>query len=297
MIGKINNWLEDKKRPYAFGLAVFLALASSEIRKKYLVYLSTDEEVKSTDPRFHMLINKVTVIYNNLKRNPNQYAEALSKFCEPIKRTKLDLKNLYTLKNRVNELNQTVADLQESGDDKENEILDFENELEDKNKQLDELKERLKSQGVKVLDAIDLPPATKEKYDRIKVLVPLMAAVHAELKDSVLTDEQRKTKAEELCLLDDEHRSLWDEIDNYLHARNSVITEEPQTEYSEDPIIRGMQIGNRIKRLNENIKRSNDFIAKHQASNKPELEKKARERLAEYESELTDLKKQVNESK
>ncbi|MDR0824584.1 MAG: hypothetical protein LBN74_05780 [Prevotella sp.] len=291
MIEKIDNWLKDVKRRYALGLTIFMALASPDMKKKYGDYFreGDTDNVAPNDPRFPMLINKVTNLYNIVRVDPSKYADTLAKIAAPIVQTKEQIKEIIALKEETEALNDLIKELAASDDDKTDEIEQLQEEIEEKDAAIDDLKALLKAKGLKVMDGKDLPTGTKKKYDRIKAIVPLMAAIHSELKDTSITDEQRKEKAEELCDLDDERRTLWDEIDAYLNNSDAVLTEEKKVEYSEDPVIRGMQIGNRVKRLTENIKRAKDAIDKHIESKKPNLEQKARERLAEFESELKEL--------
>ncbi|MBK5720130.1 hypothetical protein JGH11_04515 [Dysgonomonas sp. Marseille-P4677] len=299
MLEQIDNWLKDVKRKYAFGLAIFMALASIEVKKKYGDFFKEGdtEDVEPNDPRFPMLINKVTAIYNIVRANPDKYAEALSKIGAPIIRTNDQVKQIIALNEERETLQAKISELEDLDEDKAAEIDNLQEEIEDKDKTIDELKEQLKTQGVKVMEGKDLPKTIKSKYDRVKDIVPLMAAIHAELKDTSITDEQRKAKAAELCRLDDERRTLWDDIDAYLNEYNSVLTEENKFRYSEDPVIRGTQIANRMVRLKENIRRNQEAAERHKASNKPNLEQKALEKVSQMQVELDELTVMINETK
>ena len=299
MIQEIDNWLRDQKRKYAFGLLIFLTLASSDIKKKYSEFLACgdDEEVKPSDPRFPMLINKVTNIYNIVKLSPEKYAEALKKLATPLIRTTDQVKEIVALKESVEALQDEITELEESEEDKTAEIVELSDKLVTQNEEIDKLKELLKAKGIKVMDGIDLPKTIKTKYDRIKEITPLMAAIHNELKDTALTDDQRKEKAFELCKLDDERRAYWDDIDAYLNEYSSVLAEEKKVEYSDDPLVRGMQMANRIKRLKENIRRNQESAEAHKANGKPNLEEKALKKVADMTAELEELTNIVNEKK
>jgi len=299
MLKQIDDWLRDVKRQYAFGLAVFIALASLEAKKKYGEFLRSgeNEDVAPNDPRFPMLINKVTAIYNIVKADPQKYAEALAALAAPVIRPREQVKQIIDLKQERDELQEQVDELTGSEDDKTAEIEQLQEELEEKDSEIDSLKAELKEKGIKVMDGKDLPKSLAPKYERVKAIVPLMAAIHGELKDTTLTDEQRKAKAEELCNLDDERRALWDDIDAYLNDYNSVLTEEKKFEYSEDPVIRGAQIANRLKRLKENIKRNQEAAERHNTNNKPDYERKAREKVVAMEAELKELESMLDEKK
>lgn len=299
MIEQIDKWLQDIKRQYAFGLAVFMALATTEMKNRYAHFLNEGEteDVKPTDPRFPMLINKVTAIYNIVRANPDKYAEVLEKIASPVVKTNDQVKQIIALKQETEVLNARIEELQDSDDDKASDIELLQDEIEAKDTEIDELKAKLKEKGIRVLDGQDLPAGTKKKYDRIKVIVPLMAAIHGELKNPSLTDEERKAKADELCKLDDEKRALWDDIDEYLNDYNTELAEEKENEYSEDPLIRGAQMAYRVIRLKENIKRNTDSAAKHKANGKPDQEQKALEKAANMQSELKELETILNEKK
>ena len=44
----LQNWLADRKRKYADGLALFQALAPEEMRKKYIAFFSEVKAVSYT---------------------------------------------------------------------------------------------------------------------------------------------------------------------------------------------------------------------------------------------------------
>ena len=297
MVEKINDWLIKPNRDYAFGLAIFLVLASPEVRKKYGDYFKEvdPDEVKPSDPRFPMLINKVTTIYNIVRTNPEKYAEALAKIAAPMVKTRDDVKAVVALREQVTELEERVEELQDSDDDKAAEIEQLENEIAKKEEIIDGMKAELKEKGMRVLDGKDLPDSVRSKYDRIKEIVPLMASVHADLRNEAITEEDRKALAEQLCALDDERRSHWDAIDAYLEDYDTTLTEEKKFEYSEDPVVRGMQMANRIKRLKENIRRTEESIQRHVESKKVALEEKSRKKLELFVSELNELNGVIGE--
>ncbi|MDR1716345.1 MAG: hypothetical protein LBS20_10910 [Prevotella sp.] len=296
---KIDNWLRDKQRKYAIGLAIFMALATQDMKNRYAHFLNEGEkdDVSPNDPRFPILINRVTFIYNMVKANPEAYKDKDISFALPELQVKDQVKQIIALKQQTDELNTRIDELKEADDDKSAEIDQLQDEIEEKDTEIGELKAKLKEKGIKVLTGQDLPAGTKKKYDRIKVIVPLMAAIHGELKNTSLTDDERKVKAEELCKLDDEKRKLWDEIDEYLNDYNTELAEEKENEYSEDPLIRGAQMAYRVIRLKENIKRNTDSAARHKENGKPEQEQKALEKAAKMQSELEGLEAILNEKK
>lgn len=299
MVNKIQKWLADPKRKYAEGLAFFMDLGSENLKKSYAEFLRLkvgEEDVKPFDSRFPVLINKLNAILNKIKQNPEKYvqvavAPVVTDSVRSIIRNKaLEIKSLAEEKQK---LQTEVSALRELEETKDEEISDLESEIEEKDELIEtlgkELEEKLSLSGLKVVLYADMPDGIRGKYDRTREITPLMAKIHAELS-ACDTDEERKLKAGELCALDDERRSLWDAIDDWSLGKNAVVDDlEVSKAYSEDPLVKGMQISNRISRLTENIARTRAAIDKHTQSGKANLVAKAQTRLAEYEQELTEL--------
>lgn len=146
------------------------------------------------------------------------------------------------------------------------------------------------------LDLEKLPKALQAKYNRTKDIVPLMAKIHSELSSETISDEERLKKAEELCALDDERRSIWDEIDDYRADFDKVYEDKDINEglpYSENEIVKGMQVAKRIERLEENIKRSQESADKYKGKN-ANLESRALSRVTKYQTQLDALKELVS---
>ena len=140
------------------------------------------------------------------------------------------------------------------------------------------------------ISKVDVSTLTDEKkatYARIQEIVPLMASIHAELDNESLTDDERKSLAEQLIDLSDEKKSLWSEIDGKVTA---VPTEG---EEKEDTTIKLVYLKNRLNRVNENIKRTNLAIESAVAAGKKNLETNARSRLAMYTSEKVTIEQEI----
>lgn len=238
-----------------------------KVLKTKLTQLETENEELS---------NKVTNLTNQIKSLDSEIGE---------------------LTNEKDNLESDLEELNETLDQKDSDIEDLEEELEQKSTEIEQLKTDLESKGLKVVTDEDLPADLKKKRTRIKEIVPLMAKIHAELSDLTLTDDQRKSKALELCELDDERRALWDSIDEYLSGKDSLLAEDKTVEYSQDPVIRGMQIANRIKRVKENIKRNEEAVQKHIKNKKPNLELRAQNLVEGYRLELEQLESMLNDKK
>lgn len=294
MLQKIDNWLRDPKRDYAFGLSVFNQLASADMKTKYGTFLNdgNPKDKESMASRFPMLINKVTAIYNMVKANPDAFKDALGDSSTDL------VKKITDLDKEGKAMQAKIEELEELDEDKTAEIEQLQEELDEKNEEIENLAKQLEEKGVKVfISGNQLPEALREKYERTREIIPLMAAIHAELKDTAITDEERKAKAEELCKLDDERRKIWDEIDKYLEGKNIAVATDKSLEYSEEPITRGMQIANRIARLKENIKRASDSIKKYEAADNKNGIARATKRHEAYIQELKQLQAQVDDNK
>lgn len=142
-----------------------------------------------------------------------------------------------------------------------------------------------------VIHAKDLPKNEAGYYARIQEIFPLIGALHGQLSSESLTDGERKDIADEIVSLDDERRSLWDKIDNFIAGRPSEFHDRP--EYSEDKFVRGLQIAVRIKQVKQNISTTKGSISKFTKEGNEKALKRAQDRLARYENELSELEAEV----
>lgn len=82
MVTEIKNWLENPKRKYADGFAIFEQLATAQQKSNFLEYLRSGLQEKSIaqfDSRFSILINQVVFIQKRVKINPSAFAVAKKK--------------------------------------------------------------------------------------------------------------------------------------------------------------------------------------------------------------------------
>jgi SMC interacting uncharacterized protein involved in chromosome segregation len=301
MIKKVKNWLNNPKRDYAEGVELFDRLANKDFKTKYAVFFKLKEgetEVKQFEIRFTMLVNKMSAIYSKMQLNPEQYlpkpapawqVDSVSIQEEIIEKSK----KIKALEQEKEDLEGSIMELEESDEEKQDEIDDLNAEIEEKDEEIrslkTELEETAKKNGLKVVKYENLPEEIKKKFDRTKEIVPLIAKIHAEIQTETLSDDDRKKLAGELCALDDERRNIWDIIDAWAEGKDVVLDEPKEQTYSDDPLIRGVQISKRIDRLKDNISKTKSAIEKHIASKKKNLEAKAGERLIAYEKELEEL--------
>lgn len=293
MLKKIEDWLKNPKRDYASGLEFFNRLADTEMKARFGGFLNGVEDPadsKETVIHFPQLIQRVSLIHGKIKANPDAYKDLLV-----TESTKESIEKLIELQKKVDELDEKIGDLQADADGNADEINSLSNDLEDSNEEIEDLKKKLAEKNVKVITPADLPSQLAAAYARNKESTPLIASLHASLKDETITDEQRQGIVNELCFLDDERRRDWDDIDNYLESGNLALPEDRLLVYSEDPVIKGAQIAKRIERLKENIRKSGDALAKHQESGKQNFVVKAQNRLDAYTDELNELLKELDE--
>ena len=296
MLQKIENWLKNPKRDYASGLEFFNQLADVDIKAKFGGFLNGVKDVsdsKETVVHFPQLIHRVNLIYGKIKANPDAYKDLLVVETES---TGDSVKKIVELQKTVESLQDKMDDLESDSGNNSDEIESLGDELKQSKSEIESLKKKLEDSGVKVITSDELPEEIKALYTRNKEITPLMASLHADLKSETITDEERKKLAEELCTLDDERRSNWDTIDEYLEDGNLSLPEDRSLVYSDDPLIKGAQIAKRIDRLKENIKRAEDAAVKHAEAGKQNLVAKAQARVATYTAELNELQGQLDET-
>lgn len=141
--------------------------------------------------------------------------------------------------------------------------------------------------GSVVIDG--MPENISKLYARVKEITPLYAKLHAELT-AVETDEERKAIAAQLADLDDERRRAWAKIDAW-NKEGKVTLDEERPKYSDNPMLRGMQLVKSIKRVRDNINTANASIAKLEKSDDP---KKA-EKIAKVNLRKVLLEKDLDE--
>jgi len=66
MLKQVKNWLENKKRDYTEGVALFEQLASDGIKEEYLGFFKKQDNPGVSTLPFTMLINKISDIQRNL---------------------------------------------------------------------------------------------------------------------------------------------------------------------------------------------------------------------------------------
>lgn len=281
----LEQWLSNPKRKYADGLALFNALATDALRTKYGQYLNEadpDEQHQFSQP-MSILTNKLAQL-----RQMAQIKPELFEGIEII--TETNDQDISDKKDVIKNLRAEIEDLKEQLDDKDSDNTELNDLLEEKEEQLEsignELKQLEEKRGLQIVEKKNLPKQMQALYDRNREITPLMASLHAEISNESISSEKRKELRESLCKLDDERRANWDKIDDWAEGKDVKIDEPEKVITDNDPIIAGMMMANRIIRLKENIKRSQESAA----SGKTELIRtNAAKRVEVYKEELAEL--------
>lgn len=303
----LQNWLADRKRKYADGLALFQALAPEEMRKKYIAFFSEVKEVPQFDSHFTVLVNKLTTVArlssaqpqittsergSMLLRTAVAATKAIEKTANQLKGDKV-LKEILVKESELFKLQDKITELEEDNDDKSGEIDQLQAKLEEAQEELQELQDQfaLLRPGAKIATYSSLPDNIRTIFDEVRQITPLYAALFTEMQNEALTAEQRKPIADQVHELWSRRAKLWDQIDAWAEGKQIQLKTEVQKteELPADQLLKGMQIANRIERLRENIRRTEISIAQHKKNGKLNLRQKAEQRLADYKRELAEL--------
>lgn len=303
----LQNWLADRKRKYADGLALFQALAPEEMRKKYIAFFSEVKEVPQFDSHFTVLVNKLTTVARLSSAQPQitisergsillktavAATKAIEKTADQLKGDKV-LKEILVKESELFKLQDKITKLEEDNDDKSGEIDQLQAELEEAQEELQELQDQfaLLRPGAKIATYSSLPDNIRTIFDEVRQITPLYAALFTEMQNEALTPEQRKPIADQAHELWSRRAKLWDQIDAWAEGKQIQLKTEVQKteELPADQLLKGMQIANRIERLRENIRRTETSIAQHEKNGKLNLRQKAEQRLAYYKRELAEL--------
>lgn len=303
----LQNWLADRKRKYADGLALFQALAPEEMRKKYIAFFSEVKEVPQFDSHFTVLVNKLTTVARLSSAQPQitisergsillktavAATKAIEKTANQLKSDKV-LKEILVKESELFKLQDKITELEEDNDDKSGEIDQLQAELEEAQEELQELQDQfaLLRPGAKIATYSSLPDNIRTIFDEVRQITPLYAALFTEMQNEALTAEQRKPIADQVHELWTRRAKLWDQIDAWAEGKQIQLKTEVQKteELPADQLLKGMQIANRIERLRENIRRTETSIAQHEKNGKLNLRQKAEQRLADCKRELAEL--------
>lgn len=302
---QLTQWLGDRQRKYAGGLALFEALAKEPAKKRFSAYFAAAPEAPHIfDPHFTQLVNSLTKIDKEIKFSPTLYPTAMEEIVviktmnkeereKTIEDKQLDIISLETI---VNDLRSRLDELESDSENHADELISLQDQIDEKMSELSALRDEvnaLNTPGVKIITEESLIPSIRKAYDRIKEIVPLYASMQNDVANEDLPAEERKPIAEELCKLDDERRKLWKQIDAWAEGKGDLQLEEKRPIFSDNSIVRGIEIARQIKRLKNNIANSIAASERAKQDGKQTVMQNALDRIAKYEAELATLEAEI----
>lgn len=303
----LQNWLANRQRRYADGVALFRSLAPEEMKSKYLSFFSEVSDAPQFDNHCTVLVNKLTSITRMAGARPQMMAVevaaktmvtavAVAKAADAKANEVLGdkvLKEILVKETELFALQDKITALEDDNEDKSEEIAALESDLEEAQEELQELQDRLAvlRPGAKIVTYTSLPDNIRLIFDRVRYITPLYASLFTEMQNESLTPEQRAPIANQVHDLWIERAGLWDQIDAWAEGKHVALKlqEKRTEELPTDQVLKGMQIANRIERLKENIRRTEVSISNHDKNGKKNLKQKAEQRLEVYRKELAEL--------
>lgn len=304
---QLINWLGNRQRKYADGVALFDALARQVQKEKYSVYFAAaPANPHIFDPHFTQLINCLTRISREIREAPELYPAANESIIEAKEvdekaRTEELTKRtaaIATHEQQIEELTERIEDLE--GSDNTGDISELQEQIDEHRAELEQLRKEvdaLSNPGVKVVTEASMPTSIKKAYARIKEIAPLYASLHNDIANPDIEDEARKTLAEELCKLDDERRRLWKAIDAWSEGKGTLSLDAKRPVFSDNPVVRGIELARHVKRLKQNIVNSQRSADKAKEDGRQVVYDNAMSRIAEYEKELAEIEKEISGEK
>lgn len=304
---QLINWLGNRQRKYADGVALFDALAKQVQKEKYSVYFAAaPANPHIFDPHFTQLINCLTRISREIREAPELYPAANESIIEAKEvdekaRTEELTKRtaaIATHEQQIEELTERIEDLE--GSDNTGDISELQEQIDEHRAELEQLRKEvdaLSNPGVKVVTEASMPTSIKKAYARIKEIAPLYASLHNDIANPDIEDEARKTLAEELCKLDDERRRLWKAIDTWSEGKGTLNLDAKRPVFSDNPVVRGIELARHVKRLKQNIVNSQRSADKAKEDGRQFVYDNAMSRIAGYEKELAEIEKEISGEK
>lgn len=305
---QLFNWLADRQRKYADGMALFRLLANDSMKQRYGTFLERGEDgvTHPFDPRFTQLVNCLSKIAQNIRAGiviaaaEEEIDVRQVSVSDAEKQAELKKRNdrIQQLDDLNEDLQTRIGYLEDGSEEHAEEIEELKKQVESNLEEINQLRKEvdaLNMPGVKVVTEATLPKKLQKAYDRIKEIAPLYASLHNDLTNTELSDDERKKLADQLCGLDDERRKLWRSIDQWAEGKASLDLSEKRPEYSDNAVVRGYEMARQIKRLKENIRNSQTAAEKAQADGRQNVYENAMKRIQRYEAELKELEEEVQQ--
>lgn len=302
---QLTNWLGNRQRKYADGVTLFDVLAKPVQKEKYATYFAAaPANPHLFDPHFTQLVNCLTKIEREIREAPSLYAAATEPVAE-VKELKEEERTnelakrqaaIVNHEEQICELTEKIDELEHNSDGNTDEIASLQERLEQHQEELKQLREdvnALNTPGVKVVTEASMPPAIKKAYARIKEIVPLYASLHNDIANPDAPEETRKEWADELCKLDDERRRLWKAIDTWSEGKGTLTLEADRPAFSDNPLVRGIELVRHVKRLNQNILNSQRAADKAKEDGRQVVYDNAMKRIEQYKADLAETEKEI----
>lgn len=302
---QLINWLGNRQRKYADGVALFDALAKPVQKEKYAAYFAAAPESPHIfDPHFTQLVNCLSRIAREIRESPELYpasSEAVAEvkaLAEEQKEKELNQRaiKIAAAEHEIEEFTARLEELEGSSEDNAEEIASLQEQIESHQAELEQLREEvdaLNTPGVKVVTEASMPPSIKTAYARIKEITPLYASLHNDIANPSLSDEERQPLADQLCKLDDERRKLWKAIDAWSEGKGKLQLAEARPVFSDNPVVRGIELARHVKRLKQNIANSKKAAEKAKEDGRQVVYDNAMKRIAGYEADLAETEKEI----
>ena len=302
---QLKQWLGNRQRNYADGVALFNALAKKVQKEKYVDYFkAAPSNPHLFDPHYTQLINVLTKIEREIHEAPECYPAATETVVEVKEMDKKERDAVLATHQRemtehekaIYVLKEKISELENDAENNADEITCLQEQIEDHQTELNQLREdvdALNTPGVKVVTESSMPVSIKRAYARIKEITPLYASLHNDIANESLSDDERKPLAEQLCKLDDERRRLWNAIDSWAEGKGTLSLEAERPSFSENPVVRGIELARHVKRLKQNIANSKRAAVKAQEEGRQVVYENAMKRIAGYQADLEETEKEI----
>lgn len=300
---QLIQWLGDRQRKYADGTALFEVLAKQTQKEKYSAYFAAAPVTPHIfDPHFTQLINCLTRIARELREAPELYPAAnepiveVKDVDEKVRNDELSKRTaaIASHEQLIEELTERVEELESEGN--AGEISELQAQIDEHRAELELLRKEvdiLNKPGVKVVTEASMPTSIKKAYARIKEIAPLYASLHSDIANPDITDDARKPLADELCKLDDERRRLWKSIDEWAEGKGTLSLDAKRPVFSDNPVVRGIELARHVKRLKQNIANSKKAAEKAKEDGRQVVYENAMQRIAGYEEDLAETEKEI----
>lgn len=302
---QLKQWLGNRQRNYADGVALFNALAKKVQKEKYGSYFkAAPSNPHLFDPHYTQLINVLTKIEREIRESPELYPNATETVVTVKEMDEQERSSVLATRQKemtehekaIYDLKEKISELENDAENNTDEINCLQEQIEDHQTELNQLRQdvdALNTPGVKIITESSMPVSIKKAYARIKEIAPLYASLHNDIANESLSEDERKPLAEKLCKLDDERRRLWNAIDSWAEGKGTLSLEAERPSFSDNPVVRGIELARHVKRLKQNIANSKKAAAKAKEDRRQVVYENAMKRIAGYQADLDETEKEI----